>query len=202
MALPKGYLDSGYFALFGNDDVIIKVEIYDSGKAIATEKPEETKTPDSSAQPSGKPSAEPAQPSSSTDPGNAADQTGSGAASTPAPENSGGIVGGNDSQKTVKVPSKPAKVKIKKASPLKRGKVKVTWKKVTGADWYIIQYSTKRSFSGSKVGIVYGKKTTLRLKKKKTYYIRILACKYGNSANNYRAVKGKWSKVKKVKTKA
>ena len=49
--------------------------------------------------------------------------------------------------------------------------------------------------------MVYGKKTTLRLKKNRTYYIRIRAYAYGNSANNNQAVNGKWSQVKKVKTK-
>lgn len=204
VALPKGYLDSGYFALFGNDDVIIKVEIYDSGKEMVTEKPAETKKPDPSAQPSNEPatdpSAEPNQPVASAGPagpGNVKDQTGQGAASAPTPQNSGG----NDSKKTVKAPSRPAKVKIKKVSALKKGKVKITWKKVTGADFYAILYSTKKNFKGARVGISYGKKAQLRLKKKKTYYIRIRACVYGNSANNYKTVRGKWSKVKKVRTK-
>ncbi len=201
VALPKGYLDSGYFALFGNDDVIIKVEIYDSGKEMVTEKPAETKKPDPSAQPSNEPatepSAEPNQPIASAGPGNVTDQTGQGAASAPTPGNSGG----NDSKKTVKAPSRPAKVKIKKVSALKKGKVKITWKKVAGADFYAILYSAKKNFKGARVGISYGKKAQLRLKKKKTYYIRIRACVYGNSANNYKTVRGKWSKVKKVRTK-
>lgn len=101
----------------------------------------------------------------------------------------------------ISAPAKPGKVKIKKASALKNGKVKLTWKKPARAKWYIIQYSRKRNFAGAKIGMVYGKKTTLRLKKNRTYYIRIRAYAYGNSANNNRAVKGKWSKVKKVKTK-
>ena len=84
---------------------------------------------------------------------------------------------------------------------MKKGKVKITWKKVTGADFYAILYSTKKNFKGARVGISYGKKAQLRLKKKKTYYIRIRACVYGNSANNYKTVRGKWSKVKKVRTK-
>ena len=79
--------------------------------------------------------------------------------------------------------------------------MKRNWKKLARAKWYIIQYSRKRNFAGAKIGMVYGKKTTLRLKKNRTYYIRIRAYAYGNSANNNRAVKGKWSKVKKVKTK-
>lgn len=205
VALPKGYLDSGYFALFGNDDVILKVEIYDGGKEMATEKPEETQKPDSSAQPSveptnepaTEPSAEPNQPIASADPGNVTDQTGQGAVSTPTPGNSGG----NNSKKTVKAPSKPAKVKIKKVSVLKKGKVKITWKKVARADFYAILYSTKKNFKGAGVGISYGKKAQLRLKKKKTYYICVRACVYGNSANNYKTVTGKWSKVKKIRTK-
>ena len=106
-----------------------------------------------------------------------------------------------DDDDDISAPAKPGKVKIKKASALKNGKVKLTWKKPARAKWYIIQYSTKRNFAGAKVGIVYGRQTTLRLKKNRTYYIRIRAYAYGNSANNNRAVNGKWSQVKKVKTK-
>ena len=55
IALPEGYLDTGYFALFGNDDVIIKVEIYDvgqnGGQSTATSKPMKTSTPGSSSKP-------------------------------------------------------------------------------------------------------------------------------------------------------
>ncbi len=99
-----------------------------------------------------------------------------------------------------KVPSKPGKVVIKKVSPLKNGKVKVTWKKVAGADFYAILYSTKKNFKGAGVAMKEGKKATLYLKKKKTYYICVRACVYGNSANNNQIVTGKWSITKKVRT--
>lgn len=53
--LPERYLDTGHFALFGNDDVITEVEIYDMGQSgsqttvpptpMPTKKPEETIKP-------------------------------------------------------------------------------------------------------------------------------------------------------------
>lgn len=50
MVLPDGYLDTGYFALFGNDDVITKVEFYDAGQSggqtTSTPRPLETDAPD------------------------------------------------------------------------------------------------------------------------------------------------------------
>lgn len=46
MEIPEGYLEKGYFALFGNNDVITRVEIYDIGEKLhtpgITEKPEAT----------------------------------------------------------------------------------------------------------------------------------------------------------------
>lgn len=99
-----------------------------------------------------------------------------------------------------KAPSKPGKVVIKKVSPLKNGKVKVTWKKVAGADFYAVLYSAKKNFKGAGVAMKEGKKATLYLKKKKTYYICVRACVYGNSANNNQIVTGKWSTTKKVRT--
>ena len=213
--LSEEYLSSGYFALFGNDDTIIKVEIYDKGESSdpsssesATPRQTATVKPTSSA-----PSASTDQPatdtpapeqSSGSPTPSASDETKTSA--TPLPSASAKAAKTEyrvniDDDDDISAPAKPGKVKIKKASALKNGKVKLTWKKPARAKWYIIQYSTKRNFAGAKIGMVYGKKTTLRLKKNRTYYIRIRAYAYGNSANNNQAVNGKWSQVKKVKTK-
>ena len=54
----------------------------------------------------------------------------------------------------ISAPAKPGKVKIKKASALKNGKVKLTWKKPARAKWYIIQYSRKRNFAGANNGFL------------------------------------------------
>lgn len=196
VTLPANYLNSGYFALFGNDDVITKVEIYNQDKIPTTSKPQETSQPNSSEQPE--------QPQVSTQP------TSTPPASTPEASQTPGNTAGNDIGNGTsnggnvpgeKAPKKPGKVKIKKVTIMKKGKVKITWKKVAGADYYAILYSTKKNFKGAGVAMTYGKKATLRLKKKKKYYICVRACVYGNSANNNQIVKGKWSKVKKVKTK-
>lgn len=55
MSLPSGYLDTGYFALFGNDDVITEVEIYDVGEKgnqpVVTANPTETSKPGNTTNP-------------------------------------------------------------------------------------------------------------------------------------------------------
>ena len=208
--LSEEYLSSGYFALFGNDDTIIKVEIYDKGESSdpspsksATPRQTATVKPTSSVPSVSTDQPAPEQPSGSPIP-SASYETKTSA--TPIPSASAKAakteyrVNIDDDDDDISAPAKPGKVKIKKASAMKNGKVKLTWKKPARAKWYIIQYSTKRNFAGAKIGMVYGKKTTLRLKKNRTYYIRIRAYAYGNSANNNRAVKGKWSKVKRVRT--
>lgn len=196
VTLPANYLNSGYFALFGNDDVITKVEIYNQDKIPTTSKPQETSQPNSSEQPE--------QPQVSTQPISTPPASTSEASQTPG--NTAGNEIGNGTSNVVnvpgeKAPKKPGKVKIKKVTIMKKGKVKITWKKVAGADYYAILYSTKKNFKGAGVAMTHGKKATLHLKKKKKYYICVRACVYGNSANNNQIVKGKWSKVKKVKTK-
>ena len=79
---------------------------------------------------------------------------------------------------------------------------KVKWKKQTKqTKGYQIQYSTSKNFKNAKTKTIGKAKTTSasisKLKKKKTYYVRI---------RTYKTVKGKrycsgWSKIKKAKTK-
>lgn len=92
---------------------------------------------------------------------------------------------------------KPRTVSIKSAKNRKKGTAVLTWKKVNGASSYQIQYSTNKKFTKNR-----NTKTTTetsctlkKLKKKKTYYFRIRACKKSGSKNVY----GAWSKVTKVK---
>ena len=96
------------------------------------------------------------------------------------------------------VVTKPAKVKWKSCKAKKWGKVVAKWKKVSGADGYQIQYARKRSFKGKKTETAYGKSTTLWLKSKKKYFIRVRAYTYDD---DYDKVYGSWSSVKKIKTK-
>ena len=92
------------------------------------------------------------------------------------------------------------KVALKKVTGLKvaskaKGRVNVSWKKVTGAKGYQVQYSQKKNFAGAKTAKVSGgkkvKAIVKKLKSKKTYYFRVRAVS-GKTT-------GKWSAVKKVK---
>ena len=83
---------------------------------------------------------------------------------------------------------KPSKATV----TAKDDSVKVTIKKVAGAEGYQIQYSTSKKFT---------KKTTYtvkNLKNKKTYYVRVRA--YKLDANG-KKVYSKWTTVKKTTTK-
>lgn len=90
--------------------------------------------------------------------------------------------------------------KVKKMSKKsKKYKVKIKYKKVTGAYKYQIQYSTSKRFKAKKTKIRYTKKTSYtiqKLKRKTKYYIRVRAYRYQFGYRVY----GKWSNIKKVKT--
>ena len=99
--------------------------------------------------------------------------------------------------KTVKVKA-PSKVKLTSAKNGKGKKLTVKWKKVTGAKGYQLQYALNKKFKKKKsVQTKKTKYTIKKLKKKKTYYIRVRAYKM----NGKKKVYGKWSTVKKVKIK-
>jgi len=101
------------------------------------------------------------------------------------------------SSKTVKVKA-PSKVKLTSAKNGKGKKLTVKWKKVTGAKGYQLQYAMNKKFKKKKsVQTKKTKYTIKKLKKKKTYYIRVRAYKM----NGRKKVYGKWSTVKKVKIK-
>ncbi len=99
--------------------------------------------------------------------------------------------------KTVKVKA-PSKVKLTSAKNGKGKKLTVKWKKVTGAKGYQLQYALNKKFKKKKsVQTKKTKYTIKKLKKKKTYYIRVRVYKM----NGRKKVYGKWSTVKKVKIK-
>lgn len=94
--------------------------------------------------------------------------------------------------------NKPGKVKLSKVKNVKKRSMKITWKKVSGANGYQVAYGTKKNFKGAKKKVL--KKTSLtvkKLKKKKTYYVRVRAYKTVNGEKAY----GAWSAKKKVKIK-
>ena len=92
----------------------------------------------------------------------------------------------------------PSKVKLTSAKNGKGKKLTVKWKKVTGAKGYQLQYALNKKFKKKKIVQTKKTKSTIKkLKKKKTYYIRVRAYKM----NGRKKVYGKWSTVKKVKIK-
>lgn len=93
---------------------------------------------------------------------------------------------------------KIAKVKISSAKNVSKSKAKIVWKKLADVSGYQIQYAVNKKFKKAKSKTVKSTSVTLKkLKKKKTYYIRIRAYTLADGKKVY----GKWSKTKKVKVK-
>lgn len=98
---------------------------------------------------------------------------------------------------TTKV-SKPAKAKIKKLKNVKKKKLKITIKKVKGANGYQVRWCDNKKFDGYEQKNTKKPKLTIkRLDKKTTYWVKARAFKKVNGAKLY----GKWSSVKKKKIK-
>lgn len=77
-------------------------------------------------------------------------------------------------------------------------KVVVKWKNVVGISGYQIQYATNKKYKKAKKTVTQKKQYVIKkLRKKKTYYIRVRAY----TVYNGKTVYGRWSKVKRVKIK-
>ena len=87
----------------------------------------------------------------------------------------------------------PSKVKIKSAKRTGKKKITVRFYKVKNAKKYQIQYAYNRKFKNAKTKVTVKNKIVLKVKAKKTCYIRVR----GINQNK----KGRWSKVKTVKKK-
>lgn len=95
--------------------------------------------------------------------------------------------------------TKPGKVTVKAVKNVKGKKMKVTLKKkVSGAKGYEIKYSTDKKFKKSVKTTTSTKttKTITKLKKNKTYYVKVRAYKLDSAGKK---VYGSFSKVVKVK---
>lgn len=97
----------------------------------------------------------------------------------------------------------PAKTTIKLGS-VKKTSLKVTWKKVSGASAYQVQYGTSSSFKGAKtvkVSKSSASKTLTKLKKNKKYYVRVRSYKTIKENNKNKNLYSAWSAKKSLKTK-
>lgn len=89
---------------------------------------------------------------------------------------------------------------LKAVKNAKGKKAAVTWKKVSGASGYQVCYATAKTFKGAKkatAGAKTVKKTIAKLKKGKTYYVKVRAFKKVGGKKYYSA----WSATKSVKIK-
>ncbi len=90
---------------------------------------------------------------------------------------------------------------VSKVANVKGKKAKVTFKAVSGAKGYEVQYSTNKNFKNAKVKTAGAKATNVTIKsltKNKNYYFRVRAFKYDADGNK---VYGDWSNSKSVKIK-
>lgn len=99
-------------------------------------------------------------------------------------------------KKDTTVSYKPEKVKSLSVKNLKGKKAKVTFQKVSKASGYQIIYSTSKSFKNvKKVNVKKTSYTIKKLKKGKTYYVRVRAYRKVNGKIYY----GTYSAIEKVK---
>lgn len=88
------------------------------------------------------------------------------------------------------------RVSLQKPVNKRIGKMKITWKKVSGADGYQVTYAANKSFRKARKKTVAKRTMTVRkLKKGKTYYVKVRAYKLDSAGEN---VYGAYSKVKKI----
>ena len=94
--------------------------------------------------------------------------------------------------------SLPGKVSGLKVKNKKGRKLYLSWAPVSEADGYQVVYSTGKKFGRSKKKLVKGNSVTIsKLKKKKTYYVKLRAYKKAGTSKRF----GKYSAVKKIKIK-
>ncbi len=111
---------------------------------------------------------------------------------------SGGVKG--DYDESGKIACYQAKPTLTSAANSAKKAVQVKWKKSEAASGYQLQYSTSSKFKAAKtlnVGDKTLSKKISKLKKKKTYYVRVRAVKKTGGKTWYSS----WSSVKKVKIK-
>ncbi len=108
----------------------------------------------------------------------------------------------NSASKTVTITVNPKAAKLSSVKNSSSKKAAVKWKKVSGVTGYQIQYATNSGFTKNKKsttvkGASKVSKTLSKLKKGKTYYVRIRTYKTVSGTKYYSS----WSSAKKVKIK-
>ncbi len=160
-----------------------------------TSEPAETEKPTESPKPTSEP-AETENPTTSPKPTNKPAET---EKPTVSPKQTGKpIISPKPTNEPIKVTA-PAGVKKLTAKNKKKKAVVLSWKTVSGAKGYQLQYAMNKKFTKKKKSKLTAKAkfTVKKLKKKRTYYFRVRAYKLNGKTKVY----GKWSKVKKVKVK-
>ena len=100
----------------------------------------------------------------------------------------------NDNAQNITIPT----IKYSKVKFMGKGTIKLIWKRVTGIGGYQVQYALSKKMKKAKLKNCRAASITIKkLKKRKTYYMRVRAYKYANGKKVY----GKWSSVKKIKIK-
>ena len=114
--------------------------------------------------------------------------------------NSGGI-SGNQTRNSIPKVAKVSRLKGKAKLKGKKKTLELTWKKVSGASGYQIQFNTKKSFKGAKKISVKKSKSKYiisKLKAGKKYYVRIRAYQlYQTQSGKTKKAYGKWT-VKRI----
>lgn len=104
-------------------------------------------------------------------------------------------------EKTVIMKQKLPKVAIISLRSKKKGQLVIRWKKKQGIGGYEVQYGIRKTFKQARTKKVSGKGKTgitlKKLKRKRTYYVRMRSWKIVQG----RCVYGAWSKVRKVRIK-
>lgn len=150
------------------------------------------------------PGNNPTEPGGTTDPGNLptpvtpSNQGGGSSAGQSAGSASSSGTSGNLPRTDSSVTA-PKKVKLSSVKNRSKKSFTAVWKKVQGAAGYQIQYAVDKKFKKSKKNKNTSKLTfkAKKLKKKKTYYVRVRAYVISGGKKVY----GKWSAVRKVKIK-
>ena len=93
---------------------------------------------------------------------------------------------------------RPKAAELTKAKAYGGGKVRLTWKKVSGADGYVVYRSTKKNSGYKRVGVLRGAKqltlTDRNVKRNQTYYYKVRVYRTVNGKKIY----GAYSAVKTV----